>query len=81
MWEDSGCSWKAFQMCPSSSTASQQELGCRHFKFMPNTNANSGILLFCRRFSPSGLLLLEGQSSMALSVSLHMSLGHELQTG
>lgn len=62
------------------SHASQEELGCRHFIYMPNTNANSDILLFCRRFSPAVLLLLEGQSSMALPVSLHMALGDKLQT-
>lgn len=69
-----------FSDVPQHSTASQPELGCRHFKPMPNTNANSGILLFCRRFSPAGLLLLKGQSSLALPVSLHVSLGDELQT-
>lgn len=71
---------ESFSDVPRHSNASQEELGCRHFKYMPNTNAHSGILLFCRRFSPAALLLLKGQSSMALPVSLHMALGDELQT-
>lgn len=71
---------ESFSDVPRHSNASQEELGCRHFKYMPNTNAHSGVLLFCRRFSPAALLLLKGQSSMALPVSLHMALGDELQT-
>lgn len=67
-----------FSVVPLHSTASQEELGCRHFKSVPN--ANSGISLFCRRFSPAELLFLRGQSSMALPVSLHMALGDEFLT-
>lgn len=70
---------ESFSDVPQHSTASQGELGCRHFNYMPNTNANSGILLFCRRFSPAALLLLKVQSSMPLPVSLHMALGDQLQ--
>lgn len=73
---------ESFSDVPQHSTASQEELGCRHFKCMSKTNANADILLFCRRSSPVVLLLLllKGQSSMALPVSLHMALGDELQT-
>lgn len=71
---------ESFSVVPQHSTASQEELGCRHFKSVPNANANSGISLFCRRFSPAELLLLRGQSSMVLPVSLHMALGDELLT-
>lgn len=71
---------ESFSDVPQHITASQEELEWRHFKSMPNTNASSGILLFCRRFSPAGLLLLKDQSSVALPVSVHMALGDELQT-